>query len=51
MYGIDDLTGIKETCAIDRADGERYKVFLLDAERKLERYKYDGRAEYDKGTH
>lgn len=51
MYGTDDLTGLKDNDAFKRMDGERYKLFVLDAERRLERLKYERRADDDKGTH
>lgn len=51
MYNTDDLIGIKDGNAFLRADGERYRLLVIDAERKLEKLKYERRAGYDKSTH
>lgn len=51
MYNTDDLIGIKENNAFLRADGERYRLLVIDAERKLEKLKYERRPGYDKSTY
>ena len=51
MNNTDDLIGIKDGNAFLRADGERYRLLVIDAERKLEKLKYERRAGYDKSTH